>query len=187
MSCDDADLIRDCMKRSAAVLRDIEVPFALGGSMAVWARGGPPVTHDVDFIVRPDDVDKALSAFQAAGFRIERPPEEWLVKAYDESGCLVDLIHQGPLGAVAKYLDNAEDIVIDAIQLPAMSIDDVLVMKLGAMTERYMDFVWALQTARSVREQINWDYVSRELADSPFAAAFFVLCERLDIKSSKGA
>ena len=29
------------LKRVAATLRDEEIPFALGGGLAAWARGGP--------------------------------------------------------------------------------------------------------------------------------------------------
>ena len=43
----------ESMKRSAAALRDAQVPYMLGGGLAAWARGGPPTEHDVDFFVRP--------------------------------------------------------------------------------------------------------------------------------------
>ena len=32
----------EAMKRGAAVLRDNDVPFALAGGLAIYARGGPP-------------------------------------------------------------------------------------------------------------------------------------------------
>lgn len=31
-------------------MREAGVPFALGGSLACWARGGPPTDNDVDLI-----------------------------------------------------------------------------------------------------------------------------------------
>ena len=36
----------------------------LGGGLSAWARGGPKSEHDVDFLVRPDDADAALAAFE---------------------------------------------------------------------------------------------------------------------------
>ena len=49
-------------------------------------------------MIRPDDVDRSLEALSGAGMRPERPPEEWLVKAWD-GDTLVDLIYcpKGPL------------------------------------------------------------------------------------------
>ena len=76
------DLI-DAMKRAAAALRDAGVPYLLGGGLAAWARGGPPTEHDVDFFVYPADAERALGALVDAGMHAERPPEEWLLKAWD--------------------------------------------------------------------------------------------------------
>src|SRR6478672_3721406 len=84
--------ILEAMKIGAAALRDNDVPFALAGGLAVYARGGPPTEHDVDFILRAEDTDRALDALQKVGFRGERPPEGWLFKVFDEHGAMIDLI-----------------------------------------------------------------------------------------------
>ncbi len=84
------------LKRSVAALRDAEIPFLLGGSLACWARGAPETRHDLDFMIREADAERALEALERVGMRRERPPEEWLVKAWDGE-ILVDLIH-GPSG-----------------------------------------------------------------------------------------
>jgi hypothetical protein len=38
-----------------------------------------------------------------------------------------------------------------------------------------------LELARSLREQIDWDFVRAHTADSPFACAFFTLVEELGV------
>ena len=81
----------ESMKKAAGALRNADVEFLLGGGLAAWARGGPPTDHDVDFLVREQDVERAVEALEAAGMRTERPPEGWLVKAFDGE-ILVDLI-----------------------------------------------------------------------------------------------
>src|SRR5690606_39621589 len=81
----------DAMKRGGEVLRHAGVPFALAGGMAVYARGGSYTDHDVDFLIREQDVQRALEAFADVGFRVERPPLDWLVKAY-HGDVLIDLI-----------------------------------------------------------------------------------------------
>src|SRR5689334_25110749 len=72
------------LKRVAATLKAADIPFALGGSFAVYAHGGHSSDHDVDFLLREQDKDAALKALAAVGFRTEQPPEAWLVKVYDE-------------------------------------------------------------------------------------------------------
>jgi len=72
------------LKKAVGVLQEEGIPFALAGSMACWALGGPPSRHDVDLALLQSDAERALEALAAAGFRIERPPEGWLVKVWDD-------------------------------------------------------------------------------------------------------
>ena len=66
------------LKKVAGLLRDAEVPFLLGGGLAVWARGGPETAHDIDLMLRQPDADRGLRVLAAAGLRTETPPEGWL-------------------------------------------------------------------------------------------------------------
>ena len=87
----DFDDLLATLKKTAAALRDAEVPFLLGGGLAAWARGGPETEHDLDLMVAAGDAESALRTLQEAGFRGEEPPEDWLYKAWD-GDILVDLI-----------------------------------------------------------------------------------------------
>jgi hypothetical protein len=171
----------ETMKRSAAALRDAKVPVLLGGGLASWARGGPPTDHDVDFLVRERDVERAEEALAAAGFRLERPPEGWLVKAWD-GDVLVDLIFHPAGGAVGdEHFERATTLEVAAQPLPVASVEDVLTTKLLALTEQEPDFGPVLEIARSLREQIDWVALRSQVERSPFGAAFFTLVERLGI------
>jgi Nucleotidyl transferase of unknown function (DUF2204) len=171
----------DAMKRAAATLRDADVPYLLGGGLAAWARGGPPTEHDVDFFVLPEDADRALEALAAAGMKPERPPEGWLLKAWD-GDTLVDLIYSPAGGDVDRgYFDRAEQMEVSAQRLPVASLGDVLATKLLALNEQEPDMSSVLEMARSLREQIDWDFVRARTAESPFARAFFTLVEELGI------
>ena len=77
------DYIDATLKKSVAAFREADVPALLGGSLAVWARGGPETHHDLDFVVKPADAERALQALEGAGMAAERPPEGWLLKARD--------------------------------------------------------------------------------------------------------
>jgi hypothetical protein len=169
------------MKNAAAALRNAEIDFMLGGGLAAWARGGPATDHDVDFYVREEDADRGLEALVAAGLRPERPPEEWLYKAYDGDN-LVDLIFRptgGPIGD--EHFERATKLEVGAQTVLVASIDDVLVTKLMALTEQEPDFQAVLELARALREQIDWDFIRSRSSSSPFARAFFTLVEGLGI------
>jgi len=173
--------IIETLKRSAAALRDADVPFALAGSVACWARGGPAPYNDVDFAVREQDGQRGLQALADAGMRPERPPEGWLLKAWD-GDVLVDLIWDfSGLPGVDGLLARADELSVQAQPLPVMALDDVMVSKLCAMDEHALDFAGPLAVARALREQIDWTFVEERTAASPFARAFFTLVEGLGI------
>jgi hypothetical protein len=171
----------ESMKRAAAALRDAGAPYMLGGGLAAWARGGPPTEHDVDFFVRPEHAEQALDALVAAGMTAERPPEAWLLKAWD-GDTLIDLIHS-PAGGIVDdgYFERSEEMEVAAQRLPVASLADVLTTKLMALNEQEPDLSSVLELARSLREQIDWDFVRARTADSPFARAFFTLVEELGV------
>ena len=118
------------LKKVAAVLKQSEIPFALGGSFAVYAHGGHSSDHDVDFLIREVDVEQALEALVAAGFVAERRPEDWLVKVFDD-GRMVDLIHR-PIETPVTEETLADTVIrpVDAIHMPVLSATQLMVHKL---------------------------------------------------------
>jgi Uncharacterised nucleotidyltransferase len=173
--------IEHALKRAAAALRGADVPFLLGGSLASWARGGPESRHDLDLMIRPRDIDRALEALREEGMRPERPPEDWLVKAWDDD-TLVDLIF-APKGMEIDddVLARGEVLSVLGMDMPVMTLEDVLVTKLMAISEHALRFEGPLSIARALREQIDWDEVRSRTESSPFARAFFVLLDGLGI------
>jgi predicted nucleotidyltransferase len=170
------------MKKGAGILQDAGVPFVLAGGLAAWARGGPKTEHDVDFMVRADDAERALQAFEDAGCRTERPPERWLYKAYVDGDVLIDLIFDPAGGPVTdESFEQAEELEVLALRLRVATLEDVIATKLLSLTEQEPDFEAVLEMARALREQIDWDEVRERTASSPFAKAFFTLVEELGV------
>jgi predicted nucleotidyltransferase len=175
------------MKRGAAALRESDVPFVLGGGLASWARGGPSSGHDVDFVVRPEDAEKAVRVLADAGMRTEKPPEGWLYKAYD-GDVTIDVIFEPATGPVTdEVLDRADDIEVLSTRMKVMALEDIMVTKLLALNETHLDMKGSLEMARAVREQVDWDEVRERTRGSPYAKAFFALVEELGIISSAPA
>jgi hypothetical protein len=173
--------IEASLKKAVAALREAGVGFLLGGSLAVWARGGPETRHDLDFVIKPEDAERALGVLADAGMRTEKPPEEWLHKAWD-GDVLIDLIF-APRGleVTDEVIDRGELLHVIGITIPVMAIEDVLATKLMALHEHELDYTGLLRIVRAVREQVDWPSLRRRTQGSPYAAAFFVLCEELEL------
>jgi hypothetical protein len=171
----------EALKKVATVLRGADVRFALAGSAAVYARGGPPGEHDVDFVVHVDDVTKALAASSEAGLRTERPPEGWLVKVYD-GDCLIDLIFRFYENVVDDaMIDRAEPMSVAAVEMPVLDASDLVVAKLLSFSAHNCDYAPALLMVRVLREQIDWRIVRASCQESPYARAFLWLVRLLGI------
>ena len=176
------DELVEALKAAAGVLQKEEIPFALGGGLAVWARGGPKSEHDVDLLLARAEADAALAALERVGFHVERPPEGWLYKAWHENGTLIDLIFDPAGGAVdAARIEAAPVLEVMALRVRVCSLEDVLTSKLLALNEQNPNFERVLELARTVREQVNWEQVRQRTSGSPFADAFFTLVEGLGV------
>ncbi|GGQ77975.1 nucleotidyltransferase family protein [Couchioplanes azureus] len=175
------------LKRVASVLKQAEIPFALGGSFAVYAHGGHSSDHDVDFLIREQDKERALAELSAVGFEVAQPPEDWLVKVYDE-GRMVDLIYR-PVESPVTDATLRDTVMrpVEAISMPVLSATQLMVHKLLSYTQHYCDFATGLPVARSLREQIDWDRVRQDTQKSPYAEAFLVLLDRLEVVPEPGS
>ncbi len=173
--------IKASLKAAAGALQKAEIPFMLGGGLAVWARGGADTDHDLDLMIRPEDAARALEVLRETGMRTEHPPEHWLVKAYDGE-VLIDLIFE-PSGLPIDddVFARAEELDVYAMRVLVMPLEDVLVTKLLAMGEHQLDYDSVLEIARTTREQIDWHAVRERTSESPYAQAFFTLVEALGV------
>lgn len=171
------------LKKAAAALEEAGIPFLLGGGMGCWARGGPPSSKDIDLMLREEDAERALESLRDAGMRVERPPEQWLFKAWD-GDTMIDLIF-GPAGMPVdeEVLGRGEELNVDGMHVPVMALEDILVTKLLALDEHSLDYASLLQIGRSLREQVDWARLEERTRQSPYARAFFVLAEGLEIEA----
>jgi hypothetical protein len=179
----EADL-EETVKKAAVALKKADVPFALCGGWAVYARGGPRSEHDADFALLDRDVPAALDQLLAAGFAgDDEAPEDWLAKVWDR-GNLVDLIFRLSGEPVTReILDRAETIEVGSVQMPVLAATDLVVTKLLTYRDHYADFGSSLPMVRALREQVDWTEVRDRTKQSPFAEAFLLLTDRLGISA----
>lgn len=176
------DAILDTLKRASSGLKDAGVKFALAGGCAAYATGAAPSLHDVDFVITEHDVPAALDALRAIGFKTAKPPEDWLVKAYDDEDRLVDLIFRvSDLPITDELLDRAEPLKASAVIVPVLQATDLVITWLLPLSEHACDYGALLAQVRALREQVDWPRVAAVTADSPYAATFITLLERLSV------
>ena len=114
------DELRDALKRAASALKAQGPEFALAGSYALWVHGGPEPVHDVDFVVAEEDADTAAKTLEEAGFRIDRPPEDWLFKACT-GDVVVDVLHRlNGVPVDPATIRGAEELEVLAIAMPVL-------------------------------------------------------------------
>ena len=176
--------LRDALKHAASALKAHGPEFALAGSYALWAYGGPEPVHDVDFVVAEEDTEAAALTLEKAGFRIDRTPEDWLFKACVDQHFVIDVLHQlNGTPVNADVIAAAEELDVLAIRMRVLSPTHVITEKLNALNEHHCDFSSLTPGVRAVREQLDWDYLRTATKDNDFAAAFLFLADRLGLTS----
>ncbi|MEV6940220.1 hypothetical protein AB0N19_39265, partial [Streptomyces sp. NPDC051132] len=89
---DRSQAILEAAKHIGALLKRAGHPFALAGSVAVYAHGGSRyLQHDADFAILPDDAEAVAATLREAGLGVRTPPEDWLLKTTSH-GQNVDII-----------------------------------------------------------------------------------------------
>ncbi len=178
---EEQSALREALKRTAVTLKQSGLPFALGGGYASWAHGGPEPEHDVDFIVAEDDAERAAKVLDDAGLRVEHPPEDWLFKVFTD-GAMVDVIFRlNGVPVERSLLERSDEYEVLSVQMPVLSATDLLTSKINALDEHYCDYTRLLPVARALREQVDWEWVRREVAENDFGVAFLFLLERMGI------
>ncbi|SFY48635.1 nucleotidyltransferase family protein [Streptomyces sp. F-1] len=179
---DRSQAILEAAKQIGALLKRAGHPFALAGSVAVYAHGGSRyLQHDADFCVLPGDADAVAATLREAGLAVRTPPEDWLLKTTCQ-GQNVDIIFALAHEPVTKdMLERAHVLPVDSVLMPVLCPTDLIRSLISAFSEHYCDFGSVLPVARAVREKVDWDVIRDTCGDQPMPAAFLFLLERLDV------
>ncbi|WP_037851000.1 nucleotidyltransferase family protein [Streptomyces sp. NRRL S-340] len=174
--------ILEATKQVGALLKRKGHPFALAGSVAVYAHGGSEnLQHDADFCVLPDDARAVAATLRESGLTVYEPPEDWLIKAkcFDQDIDVIFVLAHQPVSR--EMLGRAEELSVDSVRMPVLAPTDLLWSLIAAFSEHHCDFGAVLPIARALREKVDWDRVRRACGDDPMPASFFFLLERLNV------
>ncbi len=177
---------RAALKRVAAGLRGLDLPYALAGGYAAWVRGAPEPDHDVDFLVAEDDIEAVVDGLTAAGLEVVEPPEGWLRKVLTD-GVVVDLLHRtNGVPVTRDQVGESEPMSVLSVVMPVVTVTHYVSAKLNSLDEHHCDFAALLPIARALREQVDWPRVREATAENPFAEAFLLLLQRLEVVDAAG-
>lgn len=182
LPADHTQAILETTKEVGAVLKAAGLPFALVGSVAVYAHGIPVrLQHDTDFAILRQDAEAVAEALRERDMRIVEPPEDWLVKAR-AGGEQIDLIFAlAGRPVTSELLGRAQTLPVDSVHMPVIAPTDLMVSRLLALSEHHCDFGALLPVARGLRERVDWPRVREETDGAPMATAFLYLLELLDV------
>jgi hypothetical protein len=182
----DRDALQDGLRLAAVALTDAEIPFALVGGYAAWARGAPEPSHDADFAIQEADIERAKVALADAGLDVREPAENWLFKAYHH-GQLIDVLFRMVGEPITEeQLSRAEVLEVLAVRMPVLPATDIVSAKLRVLGEHACDFGRLLAIVRALREQIDWAQVRADVEGHPYGRAFLFLADELGISDATG-
>jgi hypothetical protein len=178
---DPRTALQDALRMAAVALEEAGVPFALVGGYAAWARGAPEPDHDADFAIPEPDVVRAQEALAAAGLEVREPAENWLFKAFHH-GAMVDILFRMVGEPITReMLERSDTMEVLAVRMPVLDATDIISAKMRVLGEHYCDFTRMIAMVRALREQVDWDRVRRETAETPYGRAFLLLVHELGI------
>ncbi|HZN42220.1 MAG TPA: nucleotidyltransferase [Actinomycetota bacterium] len=146
---------------AVAAFRGSGISFLLMGSVATSAMGRRRAVTDIDVFVRDHDVGAALAALDGAGFETMVVSKNWLAKAFKDE-VLVDVISRSThdITLTDEILAQAVEIDIAGRSLPAVSAEDLVVMKAVATSEDTSRY-WFDALGLLGRPDLDWAYLAR--------------------------
>jgi predicted nucleotidyltransferase len=131
------------------------------GGLATSALGRDRRVTDIDLFLRDRDVEPALAALRDVGFETLVVSPNWLAKAFKDD-VLVDLISRSThdIGLNDEILERAVEVDLHGRRLPAVSPEDLIVMKAVATVEDTARY-WHDALSVLGRPDLDWGYLTR--------------------------
>jgi hypothetical protein len=152
----EADFYRHAM----AVLEAAGIPFLVGGAYA-YARYTGVVRHtkDFDVFLRPEDLERALDALQAAGYATELTFPHWLGKAYRGED-FVDLIYSSGNGIARvdeRWFEHAVDEKVLGVPARLAPAEEIIWSKSFIMERERYDGADVAHLLLHRAHDLDWD------------------------------
>ncbi len=142
------------------ILDRASVPFLVGGAFALRSYTGiERYTKDLDLMMRPGDVPKALEAFRTAGFRADYAFSHWLAKAH-RGEYFLDIIYRAGNGLCEVddiWFEHARETEIFDRTLRICPPEEMIWQKAYIMERERYDGADVAHLFRCCAAEMDWD------------------------------
>jgi hypothetical protein len=147
-------------RRTLHVLSDAGVPFLVGGSHAfLHYTGIVRNTKDFDLFLRREDIERAMEALRAAGYRTELTFPHWLGKAWQHDD-FVDLVFSSGNGICAVddgWFEHAVETQVLNMPVKIVPCEELLWQKSFVMERERFDGADINHMLRTRGDQLDWE------------------------------
>ena len=159
----------DFYRRALLALRGAEVPFLVGGALALeWHAKVVRYTKDLDVFVHPDDVDEVLDALASLGCRTEITASHWLGKAFCGDD-FVDVIFSSGNGDAPVddgWFEHAAEGLVLGVPVLICPAEEMLWSKATVMDRGRYDGADVAHTLLTNAERLDWPRLLARFGDS---------------------
>lgn len=147
------------LKEAVKAVEEAGYRFLVLGGLASSLVGRPRWTHDIDFLVRPDDAVGVLRVLRDAGFQTEETDPVWIYKAFKQD-VMVDVIFMVTGGIYLDQEMEQRSVLRDYDGIPVRipSPEDQVVIKAIVHREETSRH-WFDALAILGRAELEWEYL----------------------------
>lgn len=153
---------QECYRDAVQVLEQAQVPFAVGGAFAIHKHTGIwRTTKDLDLLLPPEAVPRALAELRRNGFETSIEDPVWLAKAY-RGDYFVDLITG--MGNACLIVDESwiersvQDEVL-GIACRVLGADELIASKVFVAFRERFDGSDIIHLIRACGPELKWDRI----------------------------
>ena len=158
---DSRNSVHDFYRDTLDILHEAKIPILIGGAFAQeYFTGISRDTKDLDLFLREIDLQRALAALGAGGYRTEIKFSHWLAKAYDKEGVeFVDIIFNSGNGLCKVdelWFENAPAGEVFDRPVKFCPVEETIWQKAFIMERERYDGADIAHLLRAQSEQLNW-------------------------------
>ena len=155
-------------RRTLHVLSDAGVPFLVGGSHAFLEYTGiVRNTKDFDLFLRRADMERAMEALRAAGYRTELTFPHWLGKAWQHDD-FVDLVFSSGNGVCTVddgWFEHAVETQVLGMPVKIVPCEELLWQKAFIMERERFDGADIVHILRARGDRLDWPRLTERFGE----------------------
>ena len=151
--------------RARNVIEELEVPYVIGGGIAVGLYNHQRPTKNMDFFIPEECAEEVLQGLHQAGFFVKRSDPTWLYQSWCND-TLVDLVFninvsRARIPVDEEMIARGSEKEVLGEKFRVVSPEDLVIIKILVMHENRPDWWDAISIIRSPRVSLDWRGIMR--------------------------